>query len=59
MVKHRGKLSQGFLFHQYNPPAHTSVIAMAAINDCGFDLIQHPPYSPDLAPPGPSCLKRR
>ena len=27
-----------------------SVIAMAAINDCGFDLIQHPPYSPDLTP---------
>ena len=23
---------------------------MAAINDCGFKLIEHPPYLPDLAP---------
>ena len=23
---------------------------MAAIHDCGFKLIEHPPYSPDLAP---------
>ena len=38
------------LFHQDNAPAHTSVIAMAAINDCGFRLIKHPPNSPDFAP---------
>ena len=24
---------------------------MAAIHDCGFKLVEHPPYSPDLAPP--------
>ena len=23
---------------------------MAAIHECGFELVQHPPYSPDLAP---------
>ena len=23
---------------------------MAAINDCGFELLSHPPYSTDLAP---------
>ena len=23
---------------------------MAAVHDCGFKLIKHPPYSPDLAP---------
>ena len=23
---------------------------MAATHDCGFKLIEHPPYSPDLAP---------
>ena len=28
----------------------TSVISMAAIYDCCFELIQHLPYSPDLAP---------
>ena len=27
-----------------------SVIAMAAIDDCGFEFIQHPPFLPDLAP---------
>ena len=30
--------------------AHISVIAMAAINECGFELIQYPRYLPDLAP---------
>ena len=49
-VKFRVKLSKGVLFHQNNAPAHISVIAMAAISDCGFELIQHPPYSHDLAP---------
>ena len=23
---------------------------MSAMHDCGFELIDHPPYSPDLAP---------
>ena len=41
---------KGVLFHHDNAPAHTPAIAMAAINDCGFELIQHFPYSHDLAP---------
>ena len=45
-----GKLTKGVLFHQDNAPAHKSVVAMAAGHDCGFELIEHPPYSPDLAP---------
>ena len=48
-IKRCGKLTKGVLFHQDN--VHKSVIAMAAIHDCGFKLIEHPPYSPDLAPP--------
>ena len=40
----------GVLFHQDNAPAHKSVVAMAAVRDCGFELVDHPPYSPDLAP---------
>ena len=48
--KRRGKLTRGVLFHQDNAPAHTSHAAMAAIRDCGFELLNHPPYSPDLAP---------
>ena len=23
---------------------------MVAVHDCGFELVDHPPYSPDLAP---------
>ena len=41
---------KGVLFHQDNAPAHKSVVAMAAVRDCGFELVDHPPYSPDLAP---------
>ena len=49
-IKRHGKLTKGVLFHQDNTPVHKSVIATAAIHDCGFKLIEHPPYSPDLAP---------
>ena len=49
-IKRRGKLTKGVLFHQDNAPVHKSVIAMAAIHNCGFKLIEHPPYSLDLAP---------
>ena len=38
------------LFHKDNAPAHKSVIAMAAMHDCGFILFDLLPYSPDLAP---------
>ena len=38
------------LFQQDNAPAHTSAIVMAKIHELGFELIHHPPYSPDLAP---------
>ena len=49
-IKRRGKLTKGVLFHQDNAPVHKFVIAMAAIHDYGFKLVEHPPYSPDLAP---------
>ena len=48
-IKRRGKRTKGVLFHQDNAPVHKPVIAMAAIHNCGFKLIGHPPYSPDLA----------
>ena len=41
---------KGILFHQDNAPAHKSVVAMAAVCNCGFELVNHPTYSPDLAP---------
>ena len=37
------------MFHNDNAPAHKSVVAMAAVHDCGFGLVDHPPYSHDLA----------
>ena len=41
---------KGVPFHQVNAPAQKSVVAMATARDCGFELVDHPPYSPDLAP---------
>jgi len=38
------------LLHHDNAPAHSSHVAMTAIHDCGFELLSHSPYSPDLAP---------
>lgn len=48
--KRRGKLRAGVLFHQDNAPAHKAAVAMAVIQEMGFELVEHPPYSPDLAP---------
>jgi histone-lysine N-methyltransferase SETMAR len=48
--KRRGKLIQGVLLLHDNAPAHTSQAVMAAATDCGFEILPHPPYSPDLAP---------
>ena len=33
-----------------NVPTHTSQVAMAAATECGFEILSHPPYSPDMAP---------
>ncbi|KMQ82022.1 mariner transposase, partial [Lasius niger] len=38
------------LFHHDNAPAHTAAIAMAKIVKLQYELLPHPPYSPDLAP---------
>ena len=48
--KRRGKLAKGVYLLQDNAPAHTSQVAMAAAEECGFRVLPHPPYSPDLAP---------
>ena len=41
---------KGVLFHQDNTPAHKFVVAMAAMRNCGSELVDQPQYSPDLAP---------
>jgi histone-lysine N-methyltransferase SETMAR len=38
------------IFHQDNAPAHKSVLAMGKLRDLLDELLEHPPYFPDLAP---------
>ncbi|GFS83904.1 putative DD34D transposase [Trichonephila clavipes] len=37
------------LFHQDNSPCHKSKKRMVKLNELHFELLYHPPYSPDLA----------
>ena len=48
--KRRGKLTCTVLLLQDNTPAHTSQVAMTAAIECRFEILPHPPYSPDMAP---------
>ncbi|GBP79375.1 Mariner Mos1 transposase [Eumeta japonica] len=48
--KRSGKLSCGVLFLQDNASVHTARVSRQALMDTGFSEIDHPPYSPDLAP---------
>ncbi|KAF7235648.1 hypothetical protein EYD10_17547, partial [Varanus komodoensis] len=48
--KRQGKLTTGVLLLHDNTPVHTAPVSKAAMRDCGFEEINHPPYSPDLAP---------
>ena len=41
---------RGVLLLHDNAPAHKSCISWAVIVECGFVELNHPPYSPDLAP---------
>ena len=38
------------LFHQDNAPCHKSMKTRVKLNELGFELLPHPPYSPNLAP---------
>ena len=33
-----------------NAPAHMSQVALTAATECGFEVLPHLPYSPDMAP---------
>ena len=48
--KRRGKLSADVLLLHDNAPVHMSAKSHAAIRQCGSQQLNHPPYSPDLAP---------
>jgi len=48
--KRRGKISAGVLLLHENAPVLMSAKSQTAIRQCGFQQLNHPPYSPDLAP---------
>lgn len=50
-TKRRGLLSQGvILFHDNARPHSTPAKTVEALQDLRFEVLEHPPYSPDLAP---------
>jgi len=48
--KPRGKFTKGVLFLHYNVPAHRALATQKKLAYLGFQCLDHPPYSPDLAP---------
>ena len=48
--KWRGKLTRGVPLLQDNETAHTLQIAMTATIECGFEVLPHLTYSPDMVP---------
>lgn len=48
--KRPGLKKKKIIFHQDNAPVHKGALAMGKLRDLRYDLLDHPPYSPDLAP---------
>ena len=48
--KRKGLQTRGVVFHQVNARPHTAARTMAKIEQLGWEVLVHPPYSPDLAP---------
>jgi len=48
--KRRGKFAKGELFLHDNVPAHRALATQKKLAYRGFQRLDHPPYSPDLAP---------
>jgi len=48
--KRRGMLSKGVRLLADNAPAHSAHASVVEAEKCGFETLDHPPYSPDLAP---------
>jgi len=47
--KRRGKVTKGVLFLHNNAPAHRTLATQKKLAYLGFQCLDHPPYSPDLA----------
>lgn len=41
---------KGVVFHQDNARSHTSLMTQQKLRELGWEVMMHPPYSPDLAP---------
>jgi len=48
--KRRAKFTEGVLFFHDNAPAHRAHATQKKLTYLGFQWLDHPPYSPDLAP---------
>ena len=48
--KRRGKVTKAVLFLDDNAPAHRALATQKKLAYLGFQCLDHPPYSPDLAP---------
>lgn len=48
--KRPGMTKKKVLFHQDNAPVHSSHVVTEKLTDLKFQIVSHPPYSPDLAP---------
>jgi len=47
--KRDGKFSKGVLFLHDSAPAHRALATQKKLAYLGFQYLDHPPYSPDLA----------
>ncbi|KAG5309408.1 SETMR methyltransferase, partial [Acromyrmex insinuator] len=41
---------RGIVFHHDNARSHTSLITQQKLRELGWEVLMHPPYSPDIAP---------
>lgn len=48
--KRPGLLSKGVKFHHDNARPHTANVTLDLLKKFGWEIIDHPPYSPDVAP---------
>ena len=55
--KCRGKLTQVPLLLHDNASAHRSHVGQAAVLECGFEAMCHPPYSSDQTPMITICFQ--
>ena len=49
-IKRPALKKKRIIFHQDNARVHTSVLTMAKFKELNYELLDHPAYSPDLAP---------